>query len=64
MPDEFELPADEPRIVRFWDDGRAEYRYQLKVTKYLRYVTTGTSGDREWADRQAAHYGIEIEDTE
>lgn len=59
-----ELPPNEYKIVRVWDDKWAEHTYQLKVTKYERYEAPGAYGNRAWAERQAEHYGIEIEESE
>lgn len=57
------------RLTKAWSPHAADYIYFLHSTTY-RVVTVKfphfdgarERGDREWAERQAAHYGIEIED--
>lgn len=46
-------------IITLWDDTRADFRYYLKVNGSFNSMH---SGDRIWAERQAAHYGIKIQE--
>lgn len=38
----------------YWDDTTATYRYRLANNGIV------TTGDYEWANRIASHYGIEV----
>lgn len=54
------------RIVREWDIRKADYTYACYMTTHWgdkqdteqRMAT----GDRDWAEKNATHFGIEIED--
>lgn len=61
----------EARVHKMWDDERGEYWYHLEIQSFkvltiriAHHTDLSNSGDRAWAERQAEHYGIEIEDSE
>ena len=69
--DQPEFPINSKRIIQYWNDEAAEYRY--KMSYYNKISLFGDvwygwdtpnhwydkSGD--WAEKNAKHYGIEIE---
>jgi aromatic ring-opening dioxygenase catalytic subunit (LigB family) len=57
-------------LLKEWDEDKAEDVYKLysrykTFTDYLNFPKKSlhyeAKGDKEWADRTAEHYGIEIE---
>lgn len=68
MPSEHASPdkilSEEYTIHKEWDDARAEECYSLYRTVTVQSTHGVRSGNREWAERQAAHYGIAIQDAE
>ena len=66
-----EHPKVRTRIIKEWNDDRAEYVYALYKYGLVHFgLHTGTwhdwerdaYGDKEWAERNAKHYSIEIEE--
>lgn len=50
------------RITAYWNDDYAEYVYVLErdAGSSFKQPEDVAEGDREWANRQAEHYGIEL----
>ena len=62
------IQPGQKRLRKYWDDSFAEYRYHLLSTEIfpsfygsLPYWEEVASGDRDWAEKIADHYGLEIE---
>lgn len=57
-----ELPTQTRTLSITWDDETANYLYELAVSEMINgeLTTAKYHGDGYWADRQAAHYGIEL----
>lgn len=55
----------EHRIIRRWDDYLADWQYILQVKDESKSRWNDLyDGDEEWAERQARHYGCNIETDE
>lgn len=55
------------RIIRYFDDKLAKTHYSLQVYGgspdfRVKYWCTKETGDKNWADRIAEHYGIEVKE--
>lgn len=60
---------DEYRLRRVWNTDKGDWEYWLDqhsyvvvTTRFNYYSNVGRTGDRAWAERQAEHLGIEIEE--
>jgi hypothetical protein len=57
------------RVVREWSIIRAAYTYAVYITTHwedqeqtVSHIIGPREGARDWAEKNAAHFGVEIED--
>lgn len=50
------------RILKTWDDETATWAFRLQIMNEFgtEYESTIYCGDKQWAEKQAAHYQCEI----
>ena len=57
--------TDRELTISLWSDDTADYRYKLSTYKYYassnkRYLHSLNFGNSKWAERIAAHYGLDM----